>query len=97
MLIIILVILGVSVVLGVIFGLKGVDKPTETKKTDTTPRCPKCKSTSISADKKGFGVGKAVVGAAIAGPLGLAGGNIGAKKVRITCLNCRHQWMAGKG
>lgn len=59
-------------------------------------RCPICGSTSISADKKGFGVGKAVVGAAIAGPIGLVGGNIGAKKVRVTCLNCGHQWIAGK-
>ena len=55
-----------------------------------------CGSTSISADKKGFGVGKAVVGVAIAGPIGLVGGNIGAKKVRVTCLNCGHQWIAGK-
>ena len=62
-----------------------------------TPKCPKCGSTSISADKKGFGVGKAVVGAAVAGPIGLVAGNMGAKKVRITCLNCGHQWMAGKG
>jgi len=60
-------------------------------------RCPKCGSTSISADKKGFGIGKAVVGAAVAGPIGLAAGGIGARKVRITCLNCGHQWIAGKG
>lgn len=54
--------------------------------------CPKCGSTSLSANKKGFGVGKAVVGSAIAGPIGLVAGNKGAKKVRITCLNCGHQW-----
>lgn len=60
------------------------------------PKCPKCGSTSISADKKGFGIGKAVVGAAVAGPVGLVAGNINAKKVRITCLNCGHQWKAGK-
>jgi Na+-transporting methylmalonyl-CoA/oxaloacetate decarboxylase gamma subunit len=63
---------------------------------DNTPRCPKCGSTSVSGDKKGFGVGKAVVGAALAGPIGLAAGGIGAKKVRVTCLNCGHHWMAGK-
>ncbi len=60
-------------------------------------KCPRCGSTQISADKKGFGIGKAVVGAAIAGPIGLVGGNIGAKKVRITCLKCGNQWMAGNG
>lgn len=66
------------------------------KRVDTTPRCSKCGSTSISSDKKGFGIRKAVVGAAVAGPVGIAAGGIGAKKVRITCLNCGHQWMAGK-
>lgn len=65
-------------------------------KEDNTPKCPKCGSTSISADKKGFGIGKAVVGAAVAGPIGLAAGNIGSKKVRITCLNCGNNWIAGK-
>lgn len=59
-------------------------------------KCPKCGSDQISANQKGFGVGKAVVGAAIAGPLGLIGGNIGAKKVRVTCLKCGHHWEAGK-
>lgn len=58
--------------------------------------CPKCGSMQFSADKKGFGVGKAVVGAYLAGPIGLTAGNIGAKKVRITCLKCGHQWMAGQ-
>ena len=58
--------------------------------------CPKCLSTSLSADKKGFGVGKAVVGAATAGLIGLTAGNINAKKVRVTCLKCGHQFWAGK-
>lgn len=62
---------------------------------DPTPKCPKCGSTSISANKKGFGVGKAVIGNAIAGPIGLVAGNIGAKKVRVTCLNCGHHWTRG--
>ncbi|MGI6161777.1 MAG: hypothetical protein ACOYJD_07075 [Christensenellales bacterium] len=72
------------------------DRNIAAKRDDGIPKCPRCRSTSISANQKGFGIGKAVVGAAIAGPLGLVGGNIGAKKVRITCLNCGHQWMAGK-
>jgi len=65
-------------------------------KRDGIACCPKCASTSLSANKKGFGIGKAVVGAAVTGGIGLVAGNIGAKKVRITCLNCGHQWMAGK-
>lgn len=73
----------------------------ETKKLSVTPapqtvKCPRCQSSAISADKKWFGIGKAVVGAAVAGPIGLVAGNMGAKKVRITCLNCGYQWYAGK-
>lgn len=58
--------------------------------------CPKCGSTSLTGNKKGFGVGKAVVGAVLTGGIGLAAGNIGAKKVRVTCLNCGKQFWAGK-
>lgn len=58
--------------------------------------CPKCGSTSLSANKKGFGVGKAVVGAWAVGPIGLTAGNIGRQKVLVTCLNCGHQFKPGK-
>lgn len=57
--------------------------------------CPKCYSTSLSAHKKGFGIGKALIGASIQ-PIGLVAGNIGAKKVRVTCLKCGHQFWAGR-
>ncbi len=58
--------------------------------------CPKCHSTSLSANKKGFGIGKAVIGAALTGGIGLVAGNIGAAKVKVTCLKCGHQFWAGK-
>lgn len=58
--------------------------------------CPKCLSTSLSGSKKGFGIGKAIVGGAMTGGIGLVAGNIGAKKVRVTCLKCGHQFWAGK-
>ncbi len=58
--------------------------------------CPKCLSTSVTANKKGFGIGKAVVGAAALGGIGLAAGNIGSKKVICTCLKCGYQWKPGK-
>lgn len=75
-----------------------------TKQTSNTPiahddnvaRCPKCGSTSLSANKKGFGIGKAVVGATLAGGIGLVAGNIHANKVKITCLNCGYQFAPGK-
>lgn len=55
-------------------------------------KCPKCKSTQITANKKGFGVGKAVVGVALTGGIGALGGFIGSNKVVITCLKCGNQW-----
>lgn len=64
--------------------------------TDNVAHCPKCGSTSLTADKKGFGVGKAVVGAWVAGPIGLVAGNINSGKVKITCLNCGYQFKPGK-
>lgn len=64
---------------------------------DGIPYCPKCHSTSLSAHKKGFGFGKAVVGVLVAGPIGLAAGGLGSGKVKVTCLKCGHQFMAGKG
>lgn len=59
-------------------------------------KCPKCGSTQITANKKGFGLGKAAAGAFLAGPIGLAGGLLGSNKVVITCLKCGHQWRPGK-
>lgn len=61
-------------------------------KAEGTACCPKCGSTSLSANKKGFGIGKAVAGTFAVGPIGLVVGNIGAKKVWVTCLNCGHRW-----
>ena len=58
--------------------------------------CPKCGSTSLTANKKGFGIGKAVIGASVAGPIGLVAGNVGRQKVIVTCLNCGHQFKPGK-
>lgn len=58
--------------------------------------CPKCGSTSLSANKKGFSLGKAAAGAFVAGPVGLVGGTLGANKLEVTCLNCGHKFRPGK-
>ncbi len=63
--------------------------------TEKIPYCPKCHSTSLSANKKGFGVGKAIVGGLLAGPIGLLAGIFRSNKVRITCLNCGNQFEMG--
>lgn len=57
--------------------------------------CPKCGSTSLSANKKGFSVGKAVAGAAFT-PIGVLAGGIGSNKIQITCLNCGYKFKPGK-
>jgi hypothetical protein len=54
--------------------------------------CPKCNSEDVTANQKGFSLGKSVAGAVILGPVGLLGGFVGKGKVRITCLKCGHQW-----
>ena len=58
--------------------------------------CPMCSSTQLTANKKGFGLGKAAIGGILTGGIGLLGGFIGSGKVKITCLNCGHSWKAGK-
>jgi len=63
----------------------------ERKRLAMMIRCPKCGSTNITPFRETFGVGKAAVGAAFLGPVGLLGGFIGSKPVFV-CLDCRKQF-----
>jgi DNA-directed RNA polymerase subunit RPC12/RpoP len=63
---------------------------------DTSPKCPRCDSSRLTAGDKGFSPGKAAVGGLLIGYVGLLGGLLGSKKTIITCLNCGHKWQAGK-
>jgi tellurium resistance protein TerD len=58
--------------------------------------CPKCGSTQVSGGTKGFGLGKAIVGDVLLGPVGLLGGFLGSKKVMVSCLSCGFRWEASK-
>lgn len=58
-------------------------------------KCPKCHSTQLTSNKKGFSGAKALGGAALVGGVGLLAGTIGSNKVIITCLRCGHQFKAG--
>lgn len=62
------------------------------KQYDEMMKCPRCGSTSLSGNKKGYGVGKGVVGAALFGPLGLVAGNIGSGRVTVTCMKCGYKF-----
>jgi len=68
----------------------------KTKYTPTTNssqlKCPKCKSTNLTANTQGFGLGKAAVGGILLGPVGLLGGLFGSKKPVFICLNCGNQF-----
>lgn len=59
-------------------------------------KCPRCGSTALSGNKKGYGVGKGLVGAALVGPVGLLAGGLGANKVMATCLSCGYKFKAGR-
>ncbi|AVK47528.1 tellurium resistance protein TerD [Clostridium sp. MF28] len=56
--------------------------------------CPYCHSTQVTAGKKGFRVGKAMVGGLLLGPVGLLGGFIGSKNVEFLCISCNRRWSA---
>ncbi|MFZ3101905.1 MAG: TerD family protein [Desulfitobacteriaceae bacterium] len=56
--------------------------------------CPKCHSTSVTAGKKGFGLGKAALGGILLGPIGILAGFIGSKNMEFACLSCRERWSA---
>ncbi|SHG31476.1 zinc ribbon domain-containing protein [Dysgonomonas macrotermitis] len=59
-------------------------------------KCPKCNSTNLTSDKKGFSGRKAVAGAVLTGGIGLLAGTIGSNKMMITCLNCGYKYKAGE-
>jgi len=59
-------------------------------------KCPKCGSTQITAGNKGFGLGKSAAGLVLLGPVGLLGGLVGSKKIKITCLKCWYSWKVPK-
>lgn len=60
-------------------------------------KCPVCGSEQLSASKRGFDIGKAIIGDALTGdPLfSLLAGGIGKDKVVITCLKCGHKFSPG--
>ncbi len=53
--------------------------------------CPKCRMgflSPVSERRGGFSGGKAVLGAVVAGPIGLAAGALGRKKTTYQCSRC---------
>lgn len=59
--------------------------------------CPRCGSSQITANKKGFSGKKAVAGAILTGGIGILAGTLGSNKVILTCLACGHRFKPGEG
>ena len=59
--------------------------------------CPRCGSSQLSGEKRGFGFGQATVGGLLLGPVGRLAGVLGKNKVLVLCLSCGHQWRARRG
>ena len=55
-------------------------------------KCPKCHSTQISSQQKGFSTGKAAAGVILTGGVGLIAGLHGSSDVNVVCLNCGNKW-----
>lgn len=70
------------------------EKQLENVQSQNEPQvcCPVCGSTQVSAQKKGFGLGKAAIGGALVGGVGLVAGLFGKNKIYLTCLNCGYQF-----
>ena len=64
--------------------------------TTTELQCPKCRSTQLTANKKGFSGKQAVGGAILTGGIGLLAGTIGSNAIKITCLSCGNQFKPGE-
>lgn len=76
-----------------LYAMQEASRQKETKTITQELRCPKCKSTNLTANTKGFGLGKAAVGGVLLGPVGLLGGLVGSKKPVFVCLHCGNQFQ----
>lgn len=73
------------------YGRTSKTKKYLTHKEDNKMICPKCKigiMNNIGTRTGGFSAGKAAIGAVVAGPLGVAAGALGKKKITYKCNLC---------
>ena len=61
---------------------------------DEPIKCPKCNSTQIHVDKRGFKTGRAIAGGLLTGNIlvAAAAGGIGHDKIEMTCLKCGYKF-----
>lgn len=63
---------------------------------DDLIKCPKCKSTQITANKRGYSLAKGAAGAVLTGGIGLVAGLHGSNRVKVQCLKCGFKWNPGE-
>lgn len=67
------------------------------KKEGYSIKCPKCGCTTITSEKTGFAVGKALGATMVFGDTaGYIAGTTGSNKIQMTCLGCGHRWIIKK-
>lgn len=54
--------------------------------------CPKCGCTTLSTQKKGFGLAKGAAGVLMFGAPGILAAGIGKNKVIVKCVHCGYKW-----
>lgn len=66
--------------------------------TNELIKCPECNSPEIHINKRGFKVGRAIVGGILTGNLFAAtiAGGIGMNKIELTCSKCGHKFYIDK-
>lgn len=66
--------------------------------SDEQIRCPKCHSSQIHVDKRGFKTGRAIAGGMVTGNIlvAAAAGGIGMNDIELTCLKCGHKFKPGE-
>jgi RNA polymerase subunit RPABC4/transcription elongation factor Spt4 len=64
----------------------------EAQEKEDILRCPRCRSTQVSTDRKKFSMAKTLIGGAATGGIGALWGFSGTRKILCKCLKCRHQW-----
>lgn len=54
--------------------------------------CPKCHSTKVYVDKKGYSLKKGIIGTIAIGPIGLIAGKHKSNNLKCTCIKCGYSW-----